>query len=211
MVLSGECILLVDSGGQYLGGTTDITRTIAIGRPTDKQKRDFTLVLKGMIDLAAAVFPEGTKGYQLDILARKALWENGLNYGHGTGHGVGFCLNVHEGPQNIGPGSRMNLGVAIEPGMLISDEPAIYRGGEYGIRIENLILCCEDTETEFGKFLKFETVSLCYIDKSLIDIALLDQKEIDWLNDYHAVVFEKLGPSLNEDERLWLKDKTSGL
>jgi len=211
MALEGDGILLVDSGGQYLGGTTDITRTIAIGRPTDKQKRDFTLVLKGMIDLAAAVFPEGTKGSQLDILARRALWENGLNYGHGTGHGVGFCLNVHEGPQNISPGSRMNLGAVIEPGMLISDEPAIYRGGEYGIRIENLILCCRDAETEFGKFLKFETVSLCYIDKSLIDAALLDKKEIEWLNAYHAEVFEKLGPSLNEDERLWLKEKTAVL
>jgi Xaa-Pro aminopeptidase len=211
MTLTGDGILLVDSGGQYLGGTTDITRTIALGRPADKQKRDFTLVLKGMIDLAAAVFPEGTKGYQLDFLARKALWENGLNYGHGTGHGVGFCLNVHEGPQNIGPGSRMNQGTAIEPGMLISDEPAIYRVGEYGIRIENLILCCEDAETDFGKFLKFETVSLCYIDKSLIDVSLLDQKEIDWLNSYHAEVFEKLSPFLNDAERLWLKDKTSGL
>jgi Xaa-Pro aminopeptidase len=208
IVLSGDGILLVDSGGQYLGGTTDITRTIAIGKPTDKQKKDFTLVLKGMIGLAAAVFPEGTKGYQLDILARKALWENGLNYGHGTGHGVGFCLNVHEGPQSIGPGSRMNQRAAIEPGMLISDEPSIYRVGEYGIRIENLILCCKDTETEFGKFLKFETMSLCYIDKSLIEAALLDQKEIDWLNAYHAEVYEKLSPFLSSDEKDWLKIKT---
>jgi len=208
MDLAGDGILLVDSGGQYLGGTTDITRTIAIGRPTDKQKKDFTLVMKGMIDLASAVFPEGTKGYQLDILARKALWENGLNYGHGTGHGVGFCLNVHEGPQNIGPGSRMNQGVAIEEGTLISDEPAIYHVGEYGIRIENLILCCKAEETEFGKFLKFETMSLCYIDKSLIVAALLDQRELDWLNSYHAEVFEKLSPFLSSDEKDWLKVKT---
>ena len=134
-------ILLIDSGGQYLDGTTDITRTISMGRSTDVQKRDFSLVLKGMINLALAKFPAGTKGYQLDLLARKALWENGLNYGHGTGHGVGFCLNVHEGPQNISQGGGRDSKTVIEPGMLISDEPAIYREGEYGIRIENLILC----------------------------------------------------------------------
>jgi Xaa-Pro aminopeptidase len=204
-------ILLIDSGGQYLDGTTDITRTIAIGRPTDRQKRDFTLVLKGTINLALAKFPAGTKGYQLDLLARKALWENGLNYGHGTGHGVGFCLNVHEGPQNIGMGVGRDSKIVIEPGMLISDEPAIYREGEYGIRIENLILCFEDEETEFGQFLKFDTVSLCYIDKSLIDISLLDQKEIDWLNSYHAEVYEKLSPYLTNSEILWLSKKTEPL
>lgn len=201
-------ILLIDSGGQYLDGTTDITRTIAIGRPTDRQKRDFSLVLKGTINLALAKFPLGTKGCQLDLLARKALWENGLNYGHGTGHGVGFCLNVHEGPQNIGQGTGMDSDTVIEPGMLLSDEPAIYREGEYGIRIENLILCFEDEETEFGKFLKFDTVSLCYIDKSLTDIFLLDQKEIDWLNSYHSEVYDKLSLFLSEEEQLWLQEKT---
>ncbi len=206
-ILGTDGILLLDSGGQYLDGTTDITRTIAIGKPTGQQKRDFTLVLKGTINLAIAKFPAGTKGYQLDILARKALWENGLNYGHGTGHGVGFCLNVHEGPQNIGvgPGS----GTIIKPGMLISDEPAVYREGEYGIRIENLILCYEDEETEFGQFLKFDTVSLCYIDKSLIDISLLDQREIEWLNSYHTEVYDKLSHHLTEQEMIWLKEKTS--
>ena len=204
-------ILLIDSGGQYLDGTTDITRTISIGRPTDMQKRDFSLVLKGMINLALAKFPAGTKGFQLDLLARKALWENGLNYGHGTGHGVGFCLNVHEGPQNISQGGGRDSKTVIEPGMLISDEPAIYREGEYGIRIENLILCFEDEETEFGQFLKFDTVSLCYIDKSLIDISLLDQKEVGWLNSYHAEVYEKLSPYLTEQEKFWLKEKTKEL
>jgi Xaa-Pro aminopeptidase len=204
-------ILLIDSGGQYLDGTTDITRTIAIGRPTDRQKRDFTMVLKGTINLTLAKFPAGTNGYQLDLLARKALWENGLNYGHGTGHGVGFCLNVHEGPQNIGQEIGRDSKTVIEPGMLISDEPAIYREGEYGIRIENLILCFEDEETEFGQFLKFDTVSLCYIDKSLIDISLLDQKEIDWLNSYHMDVFERLNPYLTKQEKLWLKEKTKEL
>jgi Xaa-Pro aminopeptidase len=204
-------ILLVDSGGQYLDGTTDITRTIATGRPEAGQKRDFTLVLKGTIALAMAKFPEGTKGIQLDILARKALWERGLNYGHGTGHGVGFCLNVHEGPHSIGPSGGTSSKIVIEPGMLISDEPAIYREKEYGIRIENLILCYEDEETEFGKFLKFDTLSLCYIDKSLIDISLLDKKEIDWLNSYHAEVYQKLSPFITSEERLWLKDKTAEL
>lgn len=209
-VIGAEGILLVDSGGQYLDGTTDITRTIAFGRPTAKQKKDFTLVLKGTISLAMAQFPIGTKGVQLDIMARKALWENGLNFGHGTGHGVGFCLNVHEGPQSISPSATDAMNI-IEPGMLISDEPAIYREGEYGIRIENLILCYENEETEFGNFLKFDTVSLCYIDKNLIDISLLDKAEIDWLNSYHDEVYEKINPFLNEEERNWLKQKTIAL
>ncbi len=210
-LIGSEGILLIDSGGQYLDGTTDITRTVAIGRPSSNQKRDFTLVLKGNISLAMAKIPAGTKGIQLDILARKALWEQGLNYGHGTGHGVGFCLNVHEGPVSISPGEGAESKTVIEAGMLISDEPAIYREGEYGIRIENLILCYEDEETEFGQFLKFDTVSLCYIDKSLIDISLLDQKEIDWLNRYHAEVYEKLSPFLDDAEKLWLRGKTDPL
>jgi Xaa-Pro aminopeptidase len=201
-------ILLVDSGGQYFSGTTDITRTIATGRPDGKQRRDFTLVLKGNISLAMAKIPVGTKGIQLDILARKSLWEQGLDYGHGTGHGVGFCLNVHEGPQSISPGGGTESKTVIEAGMLISDEPGIYREGEYGIRTENLLLCFEDEETEFGQFLKFDTVSLCYIDKSLIDISLLDQKEISWLNNYNYEVYEKLSPFLSDEEKLWLRDKT---
>jgi Xaa-Pro aminopeptidase len=208
-VIGSTGILLVDSGGQYLGGTTDITRTIAIGRPTQQQKRDFTLVLKGTINLAMAKFPAGTRGVHLDLLARKALWDNGLNYGHGTGHGVGFCLNVHEGPQNIGSGTGIDSKTFIEPGMLTSDEPAIYREGEYGIRTENLILCYEDEMTEFGQFLKFETVSLCYIDQSLIDFSLLNKNEIDWLNTYHAEVYDKLNLYLSHDENDWLKSKTN--
>ncbi|OFY38306.1 MAG: hypothetical protein A2Z69_03355 [Bacteroidetes bacterium RBG_13_44_24] len=198
-------ILLVDSGGQYKGGTSDITRTISLGIPTLQQKMDFTLVLKGHINLAMAKFPLGTRGYQLDVLARRPLWDNGLNYGHGTGHGVGYCLNVHEGPQNISPADNKTV---IEPGMLISNEPAIYREGEYGMRTENLIICYEDEETDFGQFLKFDTVSICYIDKSLIDRSLLDQKEIGWLNSYHSEVFEKLSPLLTESEKAWLKNKT---
>jgi Xaa-Pro aminopeptidase len=207
-VIGPKGILLIDSGGQYLDGTTDITRTIAIGRPTAHQKMDFTLVLKGIINLAISKFPAGTKGYQLDILARKALWDAGLNYGHGTGHGVGFCLNVHEGPQSISPIAGDGSKTDIEPGMLTSNEPAIYREGEYGIRLENLILCYADEETEFGQFLKFETLSLCYIDKSMVDISLLEKKEIDWLNSYHAEVCEKLSPFLTPEERKWLRYKT---
>jgi Xaa-Pro aminopeptidase len=198
-------ILLIDSGGQYYGGTTDITRTISIGVSTLQQKTDFTLILKGHINLATAKFPMGTRGYQLDMLARKPLWDNGLNYGHGTGHGVGYCLNVHEGPQNISPLDNKTI---LEPGMLISNEPAIYREEEYGIRIENLILCYEDEETDFGHFLKFDTVSLCYIDKSLIDKSLLNPQEISWLNNYHSEVFDKISPYLTEKEKAWFKEKT---
>jgi Xaa-Pro aminopeptidase len=207
-IIEENGILLIDSGGQYYGGTTDITRTISIGIPSLQQKTDFTLVLKGHINLALAKFPFGTRGYQLDMLARKHLWEQGLNYGHGTGHGVGYCLNVHEGPQNISPSGDKIL---IEAGMLISNEPALYREGEYGLRTENLILCYEDEETDFGQFLRFVTVSLCYIDKSLIDKSLLEQKEIDWLNSYHAEVYEKLSPNITEEERIWLREKTSEL
>jgi len=207
-VIGSEGILLVDSGGQYLDGTTDITRTIAIGKPDLRQKKDFTLVLKGHISLAMAKFPAGTKGYQLDMIARRALWENGHNYGHGTGHGVGFCLNVHETPPSISPLAGTGSRASIEPGMLISNEPAVYREGEYGIRTENLILCYEDEETEFGKFLKFETLSLCYIDTNLIDKDLLDEREIAWLNSYHTEVFEKLSPLLSTEEKRWLREKT---
>jgi Xaa-Pro aminopeptidase len=210
-VIEATGILLVDSGGQYFDGTTDITRTIAVGRPTLRQKQDFSLVLKGTISLAMSKFPAGTKGFQLDILARKALWEHGLNFGHGTGHGVGFCLNVHEGPQNIGPGEGTSSATILKSGMVISDEPAIYREGEYGIRIENLLICYEDEETEFGKFLRFDTVSLCYIDKSMIDISLLDQREIDWLNSYNSEVYEKLSPYLSHEEKIWLREKTTPL
>ena len=206
--ITEQGILLLDSGGHYLGGTTDITRTICLDTPTAGQKRDFTLVLKGHIRLAVSKFPAGTKGYQLDILAREALWQAGMDYGHGTGHGVGYCLNVHEGPHSISPSPGRT---ALEAGMIISNEPALYRKGEYGIRTENLMLCCEDQETEFGRFLRFETLSLCYIDKALIDKSVLENEEITWLNRYHAGVFEKLSPWLRDDEKKWLREKTEKL
>lgn len=209
--LKPEGIFLLDSGGQFYGGTTDVTRTICLGKPTGRQKEDFTLALKGTINLAMAKFPLGTKGYQIEMLARKALWDHGMNYGHGTGHGVGYFLNVHEGPQTIGTGATGDLKTIVEPGMLISDEPAIYREGEYGFRTENLILCVEDEETEYGKFLKFETVNLCYIDTSLISRELLSEPEIMWLNDYHKFVYESLHDLLPGNIADWLKDKTKAI
>lgn len=209
--LKPEGVFLCDSGGQYLDGTTDVTRTIALGKPTPQQRRDFTLALKGTINLAMAKFPMGTKGYQIEILARKALWDNGMNYGHGTGHGVGYFLNVHEGPQTIGTGASGDLKTIIEPGMLTADEPAIYREGEYGFRTENLLLCVDDRETEYGRFFRFDTVTLCYIDTALIDSGLMTEAEVSWLNDYHRVVIDKLSPHLDNNHREWLRDKCKPL
>ena len=194
-------ILLIDSGGQYLDGTTDITRTIAVGKVTDQQKSDFTLVLKGMIRLAKAVFPVNTKGYSLDILARKDLWNNGLNYGHGTGHGVGHYLSVHEGPISIRPD---NNNEPIREGQIVTDEPGIYREGEYGIRIENVLLCKNYCQSDFGLFLSFDTLTLCPIDRNLVDRHLLSGEEINWINDYHATVFERLTSQLKPDVSNWL-------
>jgi len=202
---------LLDSGGQYFGGTTDVTRCVVFGEPTARQKSDFTLALKGTIGLATVRFPLGTKGFQIEILARKALWDNGLNYGHGTGHGVGYFLNVHEGPQTIGTGASGDMKTIMEPGMLTADEPAIYRPGEYGFRTENLILCVEDKITDYGQFLKFETVTLCYIDTRLIDVNLLTESEIVWMNSYHQLVYSTLSPLLSKTEKEWLKHKTKPL
>ncbi len=203
-LLKAENLLLIDSGGQYFEGTTDITRTITLGEPDMQQKKDFTLVLKGHINLASAVFPAGTRGSQLDILARKALWREGLNYGHGTGHGVGHFLNVHEGPQNI----RMDENpVSLQPGMLISNEPGIYRTNEYGIRTENLVLVVPAQKTEFGEFFQFETLTLFPIDQQLIISELMTPEEIEWLNNYHHKVYTLLAPGLNTTEQEWLKKK----
>ena len=206
--LKAENIFLLDSGGQYLDGTTDITRTVALGTPTVQQKVDFTLVLKGHIALSTAIFPVGTRGSQLDILARKAMWDLGLNYGHGTGHGVGHFLNVHEGPQNI----RMDENpVVLQAGMFMSNEPGLYRTNQYGIRTENLIHVVPAQKTDFGQFLKFETVTLYPIDQVLIDIDLLTDAEIEWLNDYHKKVYDSIAPKLTGDEREWLNRKCAKL
>lgn len=201
-------ILLMDSGGQYLHGTTDITRTIALGEPAPEQKRANTAVLKGHIALAMAWFPEGTKGVQLDTLARMYLWREGLNYGHGTGHGVGFFLNVHEGPQGITPSPSNSRGLAeFVPGMLTSNEPGFYAEGRYGIRIENLILCVEAAQTASGRFLRFETLTLFPIDLRLIDMSMLDEPEKRWLDSYHARVLEELKPLLTGEEAEWLAER----
>ena len=206
--LKSENILLLDSGGQYLDGTTDITRTVALGKATDQQKRDFSLVLKGHIALASAIFPEGTCGSHLDILARKELWKEGLNYGHGTGHGVGHFLCVHEGPQSIRPDQNPTV---LKTGMLLSNEPGMYRANEYGIRIENLIQVIPYSKTEFGEFLQFETLTLFPLDRELIEIRLLTDDEMHWVNNYHQKVFEKISPMLDETEREWLEKKCKSI
>ena len=204
--LKPEGFLLLDSGAQYLDGTTDITRTIALGELTEEEKTDYTLILKGHIDLAMAVFPEGTRGAQLDALARMPIWQHHMNFLHGTGHGVGHFLNVHEGPQSI----RMNENpVILRPGMVTSNEPGVYKAGSHGIRTENLVLTVKDGEGMFGDYLKFETITLCPICKKGIIKEMLTTEETEWLDNYHQHVYEKLSPSLNEEEREWLKEACS--
>lgn len=206
--IENKGVLLLDSGGQYYDGTTDITRTIALDKPSDKLKKDYTLVLKGHIGIATAIYLEGTRGSQLDILARKALWDNLMNYGHGTGHGVGYFLNVHEGPQNI----RMEVNpTELKIGMITSNEPGLYRTGEYGIRIENLVLTKDFQTTEFGRFFNFETLTLCYLDNNLVEKTLLDEKEITWYNEYQERVYRELSPLLSEEEAIWLRNKTKSI
>jgi len=201
-------LLLVDSGAQYQDGTTDITRTIALGPLTDEQRKVYTLVLKGHIDLQLLHFPDGASGTQLDAIARAPLWLSGLNYLHGTGHGVGAYLNVHEGPHQI----RMEWKpTPLRKGMTVTDEPGIYLEGRFGVRTENVLLVQEAEQTECGRFLCFETLTLCPIDKTPILPDLLTQEEKDWLNQYHAVVYEKIAPHLNSEERLWLQEATRPL
>ena len=212
-ILKREGILLLDSGGQYHDGTTDITRTICLGSPTQAQKDAYTLVLKGHIALDAIRFPAGTNGGQLDVLARMHLWKNGKDYGHGTGHGVGFFLNVHEGPHGVSSQSYSpRARTAFEPGMILSNEPGYYKTDGFGIRIENLILCVE-AEKRYNDqpFYQFETLTLFPIEQSLINIDLMDAEELDWLNQYHRQVFEQLAPALNEAERSWLAAKCVAL
>ena len=204
--LKPEGLLLLDSGAQYLDGTTDITRTIALGAVTDEQKKIYTLVLKGHIQIELCKFPSGSSGTQIDILARKDMWREGLNYLHGTGHGVGTYLNVHEGPHQF----RMEWKPApLVAGMTITDEPGIYLPGKFGARIENTLLIVPYMETAFGKFLQFESLTLCPIDKTPINIEMMTSEEIEWLNDYHQMVFDRLSPHLSVEEEAWLKEATS--
>ena len=207
-LIEGDGLLLIDSGGQYVGGTTDITRVVPVGTPCAAQKRDFTLVLKGLIALSSAQFPRGTKSPMLDALARAPIWAAGLDYGHGTGHGVGFFLNVHEGPQSISATTMPEPQTAMEPGMITSIEPGIYRPGRWGIRIENLVLNRSVDATEYGEFLRFETLTLCPIDTRCIDAALLRPDELTWLNDYHALVRARLTPHVAGAALAWLDQRT---
>lgn len=206
--VTGNGLLLVDSGGQYIYGTTDITRTVALGNPTEQQRHDFTLVMKGHIALAKAIFPAGTRGSQLDVLARQFLWNEGKAYYHGTGHGVGFFINCHEGPQNI----RLNENPAtLQPGMITSNEPGLYLEGGYGIRCENLIVTEKYKTTQFGDFYRFHTMTLFPFDLRLFDTEIMTDAEIEWLNSYHREVRERLTPLLNADEAAWLAEKTKEL
>ena len=209
--LEPEGIYLIDSGGQYLDGTTDITRTISLGNPTEEQKERFTRVLKGLVDLINTSFPQGTVGKQLDTISRLPLWEKGLNYGHGTGHGIGTYLNVHEGPQAIS--YYRCIGIALEPGMITTIEPGYYKDNEYGLRVENVALVVKDGERsrEEAVFYTFENLTLCPIDLRLVKKELLTAREIDWLNDYHQKVFKTLAPFLDKPEVDWLKKATKAI
>ncbi len=213
--IEGDGVLLLDSGGQYFDGTTDITRTIWVGNPDTipaAVKRDYTLVLKGHIALARARFPKGTRGNQLDVLARQFLWAEGMSYGHGTGHGVGHFMGCHEGPQNIRTDNNPN---PLQVGNICSDEPGIYRTNEYGIRIENLIAVREAKDlgahTTGETFLEFETLTLCYYDTRMMDLSRMTTEEIQWINDYHAWVYAEVAPLLSEEEAAWLKEKCKAL
>lgn len=201
--LEPKGLLLLDSGGQYLDGTTDLTRTIALGPTTEEERTDYTLVLKGFLALMNAEFPAGTCGTQLDVLARQAMWKRGINYLHGTGHGVGSYLCVHEGPHQI----RMNhMPTLLQAGMTVTDEPGIYKAGKHGVRTENTLLIVPAQETAFGTFFRFEPLTLCPIDKAPIDREMLTAEEVEWLNSYHRTVYEKLSPRLDEETREWLKE-----
>ena len=208
VTLQSKGFLLLDSGAQYLDGTTDITRTIALGELTEEEKTDYTLILKGHIALAMAKFPAGTRGAQLDVLARMPIWIEFINFLHGTGHGVGHFLSVHEGPQSI----RMNENpIVLQPGMVTSNEPGVYKAGSHGIRTENLTLVCKDKEGMFGEYFKFETITLCPICKKGIIKEMLTAEEVKWFNDYHQTVYKKLSPSLNEEEKKWLLEATKAI
>lgn len=203
--LKPEGFLLLDSGAQYQDGTTDITRTIALGPVTEEMKHIYTLVLKGHIQLELAKFPDGASGTQLDALARESMWREGLNFLHGTGHGVGSYLNVHEGPHQV----RMEyMPAPLRAGMTVTDEPGLYLAGKFGVRIENTLLIKDYMESDFGKFLQMESLTLCPIDTAPIDVDMLLPEELDWLNNYHAEVYAKLAPYLDEEEQIWLKNAT---
>ena len=206
--IAGDGLLLIDSGGQYLGGTTDITRVVPVGVPSAAQMRDFTLVLKGVIALSSTRFPRGTRAPMLDAIARAPIWAAGIDYGHGTGHGVGYFLNVHEGPQVISASAMPEPHTAMEPGMITSIEPGIYRPQQWGVRIENLVMNRSVETTPFGEYLAFETLTLCPIDTRCMDLLLLRTDEVAWIDDYHATVRARLLPHVSDAGRAWLERRT---
>jgi len=206
--IRNEGLYLVDSGGQYFDGTTDITRTVVMGPITDEERRDFTLALKGHINLSSARFLYGATGHSLDVLARYPLWQEGIDYKSGTGHGVGYLLNVHEGPHRISTAANS---VVLEEGMVVSIEPGVYREGSHGIRIENIVVVAKDIKTDLDQFMSFETLSFVPIDLEAVDVELLSQGERKWLNDYHKAVYERLSAYLENDERAWLKNETRSI
>ena len=206
--LKPEGLLLLDSGAQYQDGTTDITRTIALGPITEEMKHIYTLVLKAHIQLELAKFPDGASGTQLDALGRECMWREGFNFLHGTGHGVGSYLSVHEGPHQI----RMEyMPTPLRAGMTLTDEPGLYLAGKFGVRIENTVLLSDYMKTEFGKFLQIEPLTLCPIDTAPIDLAMLMPEELAWLNEYHAKVYAELAPYLDEEEKKWLENATKAI
>jgi Xaa-Pro aminopeptidase len=209
--IAGDGLLLIDSGGQYLGGTTDITRVVPVGTPSAEQKRDFTLVLKGVIALSSTRFPRGTRSPMLDAIARAPIWAAGIDYGHGTGHGVGYFLNVHEGPQVISSSAMPEPHTAMEPGMITSIEPGIYRPQQWGVRIENLVMNRSAETTQFGEYLDFETLTLCPIDTRCMDRSLLRSDEVQWIDDYHRTVRTRLLPHVTGEARTWLETRTAAL
>ena len=209
-VLKPKGLYLIDSGGQYYEGTTDVTRTVALGPVTDEEREHFTLVAMSMLRLGHAKFLYGCRGLSLDYIARQPMWERGLNYNHGTGHGVGYLLNVHERPNGIRykmVPERMDSAV-IEEGMICSDEPGIYIEGSHGIRTENLIVCRKAQKNEYGQFMEFEYLTFVPIDLEALDVGLMEKRDVEYLNEYHRQVYEKISPYLTEEERLWLKEAT---
>jgi Xaa-Pro aminopeptidase len=206
--LSPDAMFLTDSGGNYLTGTTDITRTVHLGTPTNQEVKDYTLVLKAHIAVATARFPATARGYQIDAMARRHLWQQGLDFGHGTGHGVGFFLCVHEGPARL---SSLPLDITLRPGMLLTNEPGLYREGQHGIRLENMVLVIEDRQTQFGKFFKFENMTFCHFERNLMDKSMLNPEEVNWINEYHQRVYDRLAPGLDHPVRQWLKQRTTPL
>lgn len=209
LTLGKDGLFLLDSGGQYLGGTTDITRVFSMGNITEEEKSDYTTVLKSLIALSTVQFPEGTSTISLDVIARRPIWDAGKHYAHGTGHGVGYFLNVHEGPQAFGTGANAILSTPMQEGMVTTIEPGIYNKGRFGVRLENVIVTVPHAVINDLSFLKFETITLCPFERELIDEKLLTKSELEWLNEYHEMVYNKLFPYLNDLECTWLREKTS--